>query len=462
MKIKMLTILAGVAMAYPSLSQSDSLVITDSTAWNQLFAPLIPHSSAGIIPQTTLSNIPWERLTGNLQLEIEPVAPALFNQIVTTLNEANLSGSYTTYSSARDNFKTAIATSVEIPIVMLDLNYDVFRHDDTNLIRYDTLSESLILNDVNQDSIFYTESLFLAAVPDSFYADGLSLVLDSNHYYSNKGAKPNNFQLSFDDGQTWDTYNWGSTIPIGAGNAENILLKADYGGGLVKSSKFRLNTFSCANSSVPSPALAPWNSNPNQFENGNITASYSQSFTLPAVGNAYTWFRDNTLPGEENLYKKPIVIVEGIDFGDHNTQNASNFRMGDFGWCALWGNNPGYPLQKMPTMLNDLHAEAYDIIMLDFKDGDYYIQDNAFLLATLLEKINSYKTADAEATVVLGASMGGIVARYALRWMEMNNKPACARMLMTLDSPHQGAYVPLFLTALIVGPVCSLKTRTKW
>jgi hypothetical protein len=33
---------------------------------------------------------------------------------------------------------------------------------------------------------------------------------------------------------------------------------------------------------------------------------------------------------------------------------------------------------------------------------------------------------------------------------------------MTLDSPHQGAYVPLFLTALIVGPVCSLKTRTKW
>lgn len=97
MKIKMLSILAGIAMSYPSLSQSDSLVITDSTAWNQLFAPLIPHSFTGIIPQTTLGNIPWERLTGDLQSETETVAPALFNQILTILNDANLGESYTAF-----------------------------------------------------------------------------------------------------------------------------------------------------------------------------------------------------------------------------------------------------------------------------------------------------------------------------------------------------------------------------
>lgn len=169
MKIKMLTILAGIAMAYSSLAQSDSLVITDSTAWNQLFAPLIPHSSTGIIPQTTLGNIPWQRLTCNLQSETETVDPALFNQVLTTLNDANLGQSYTAYSMARDNFKSAVASGATVPIVLLDLFYDEFCHDDTNLIRYDTLSQSLILNDVNQDSIFYTESLFLAAVPDSFY-----------------------------------------------------------------------------------------------------------------------------------------------------------------------------------------------------------------------------------------------------------------------------------------------------
>ncbi len=121
MKIKMLTILAGIVMAYSSLAQSDSLVITDSTAWNQLFAPLIPLSSTGIIPQTTLSDIPWERLTGNLQSETETVAPALFNQVLTTLNDANLGQSYTAYNMARDNFKSAVASGAVVPIVLLDL-----------------------------------------------------------------------------------------------------------------------------------------------------------------------------------------------------------------------------------------------------------------------------------------------------------------------------------------------------
>jgi hypothetical protein len=83
--------------------------------------------TTGIISQTTLGNIPRERLTGNLQSETETVAPALFNQVLTTLNDANLGQSYTAYSMARDNFKSAVASGAAVPIVLLDFFYDEFR-----------------------------------------------------------------------------------------------------------------------------------------------------------------------------------------------------------------------------------------------------------------------------------------------------------------------------------------------
>lgn len=54
-----------------------------------------------------------------------------------------------------------------------------------------------------------------------------------------------------------------------------------------------------------------------------------------------------------------------------------------------------------------------------------------------------------EQNVVMGMSMGGLVARYALARMTKNNLNSEARLLITHDSPHKGANVPLGLQYLI-------------
>jgi hypothetical protein len=52
--------------------------------------------------------------------------------------------------------------------------------------------------------------------------------------------------------------------------------------------------------------------------------------------------------------------------------------------------------------------------------------------------------------VVLGFSMGGLVARYALRDMEVNNIVHDTRLNISFDSPHQGANVPVGFQAAVL------------
>ena len=67
-------------------------------------------------------------------------------------------------------------------------------------------------------------------------------------------------------------------------------------------------------------------------------------------------------------------------------------------------------------MLEDLRAEGYDAVVLDFTEATEPIQRNAFVLTELLAQVAA--DGPGPSTGVVGASMGGLVARYALTWLE--------------------------------------------
>lgn len=449
MNTRFLMSLGGLLLTFLSFGQNDTISISDTVSYNHLFSEIEPLSFTGIFPEMAATTLPWEKLTGTTGGEVEVLKPKLFSQLLLDLDLANIGQRYTSYRKAMSNFDDSIASQSQVPIVILDIQYDKFRSDDSTLLHYDTLDECIALTDTLKDSIFFAETLFAASVPDSFLYNGLNLTFDQSHFYSNSASLPASFQVSINLGQSWIAKNWNEEINLSSSSNEEIWIKALYHGGVQKLAKFQIPQLDCGEVSVPTPSLAPWNSDPNQFRYGNIVANVTNQPGGPAVGNAYTWFRPSPVQGNENLYKKPIIIVEGIDFGKYNQNNSANYRMGTFGWCDLWGGNPKYPLQKMPALLNNLHNEEYDIVMLDFKDGDYYIQENAYLLAALIKEINDYRADDSEPIVVMGASMGGVVSRYALRWMEQNDKNHCARLFLSLDAPHKGAYVPLGLQRFV-------------
>jgi hypothetical protein len=98
---------------------------------------------------------------------------------------------------------------------------------------------------------------------------------------------------------------------------------------------------------------------------------------------------------------------------------------------------------------------GYDIVYVDFNNGTDDIRRNAALLEEVIAWVNANKVPNdnnaniMEQNVVLGISMGGLVARYALAEMTKNNVETDTRLLITHDSPHQGANVPLSLQYLI-------------
>jgi len=134
---------------------------------------------------------------------------------------------------------------------------------------------------------------------------------------------------------------------------------------------------------------------------------------------------------------RPLIVAEGFDsgtvfkledeFGDTNIDDflidARNFS-GNLG-----------ALIREPN-------QQYDIIYVDWHNGVDHIQRNALLLEEVIRWVNDNKPAGID-NVVLGQSMGGLVARYALRNMENNGEDHQTRLFVSHDAPHQGANVPL-------------------
>lgn len=145
---------------------------------------------------------------------------------------------------------------------------------------------------------------------------------------------------------------------------------------------------------------------------------------------------------------RPFVFVEGIDFGLGGTN--SEFQLGDFGWAAFNGCSPDqYPMMaQMPVLLDSLLERGFHPILIDFESGAGDIFANAELLADILVHINGYKNDD-RPIVLSGASMGGQIARIALRMMENEGLPHCAQLYLSLDSPHRGANIPIGLQQII-------------
>ena len=190
-------------------------------------------------------------------------------------------------------------------------------------------------------------------------------------------------------------------------------------------------------------SFAQDNKNP-QTVSPNAVVNISSTIAYQGVGESaafvgqgeYEIFLDNT----NSVLDKPIFLLDGFDPG--NTRNiASIYNFLNYGT----GQN----------LATDLRNQGYDIIILNFPtytrpstttviDGGVdFIQRNAMILVALINQINSQKVGT-QKNVVIGPSMGGLIARYALRYMEMN--PPLnhdTRLYLSFDSPHKGANVPI-------------------
>lgn len=161
---------------------------------------------------------------------------------------------------------------------------------------------------------------------------------------------------------------------------------------------------------------------------------YEETAAYNGVGE-YAIYYDNV----NQQLDKPIFLVDGFD--------PTNTRTIPMIYDQLnYGSG-----QNLAT---DLRNQGFDIVILNFPNytrtetntlvqgGSDYIQRNAFVLVELINMINGMKSGD-EQNVVIGPSMGGLIARYALRYMEMNSMDHETRLYVSFDAPHHGANIPI-------------------
>ncbi len=156
-----------------------------------------------------------------------------------------------------------------------------------------------------------------------------------------------------------------------------------------------------------------------------ITADIPYNDIL-ASGTAYIYQSPSNFDlGDTKKVRNPIILLEGLDLD--NSRNSNEL----------------YDILNQQKLAECLLNNGYDLILLNFKDSKLYIQSNAFMFVKLMEIINDSLKVGQNGDIVIGASTGGVVARYGLAYMEKNNVEHQTRLFSTFDTPHKGANIPL-------------------
>ena len=179
---------------------------------------------------------------------------------------------------------------------------------------------------------------------------------------------------------------------------------------------------------------------------------------------------------------KKIIVIKGIDtYAKIPSKKLSN----------------AYYYSRIKSKhLHNLRNYGYDMMLVDWNDSRVDIRLNAYSLLLLIEKLKmeDAKNGNNQEYVIIGISLGGIVAKYTLNYMESNHyqnddyEPFFVeageqqarehmwqykrfkqshykykvwntlkrkvtkhntRLLITIDSPHQGANIPLSVQHLM-------------
>ncbi len=303
------------------------------------------------------------------------------------------------------------------PISIIDYKYDKIAADasEKGYIVFDTVARSY--KTTGKGNPFIIKNVFAASVlaPKVYGRKKAVFTLMKQFYFSNTNKKIKYFLIDFGDGKGVQTLHFGDKY-IAAYNTsglKTIKLTAVYSDGSKKYSLFKVKF---KDIKMPSPDF--------YWDNLKADIPYDGGY---ATGNVAIFI------GKGNkTITEPVIIVDGFDPNDSRPIEEL------------------FDLANQQNMFDSLMNFGMDAVLLNFHGGADYIQRNAMLVVKLIDTLNqimrrfgTYKPANQ--IVVIGPSMGGLITRYALAYMEQNGMEHNVRNWISFDSPQLGANIPLGL-----------------
>ncbi|WP_181899423.1 hypothetical protein [Flagellimonas nanhaiensis] len=279
---------------------------------------------------------------------------------------------------------------------------------------------------------YETLEVFAITLPQTRISSStISLLLEDTEWRTNQATLVQSFEVDFGDGGGFHPYELGETLE------HQFTEDGDY----VWTFRLKLtdNTFRYCRTPVkitgkatrqtltarnPACVDEPWEE--------TITASKAY---MGVKGVA----KLQIAPAKEcKKIHKPLIVVEGFDTGLlSEIDKVGDMDIGTFLKGVDKSDN-----DKLKDLITEDTEESFDIIYVNWDNGTDWLQRNAYVLEEVIRWVNQTKENDAAPNVILGQSMGGVLARYALRDMENNNEDHDTSLYVSHDAPHQGAHVP--------------------
>ena len=99
-----------------------------------------------------------------------------------------------------------------------------------------------------------------------------------------------------------------------------------------------------------------------------------------------------------------------------------------------------YEMMNQEGLLVKLLAAGHDVILLAFANGTDLMERNAAVAVACIQAVIGRTK---HPLAVGGVSMGGLITRYALAWMERHGISHRTHLFFTIDTPHRGSATAL-------------------
>ncbi len=412
--------------------------------------------------------------TSDLKTDVLVKNTSPISSIGKTSDTYGMYGFLQTYKELANNSNTNTFSKLQkLQAICSPINYSNITKIGLLHVTYESLSDDSFINgDIsvnnnlltrNNNNYIFRQHTSTIITPLAQTKKGLqtSYILDNDFYINNTENQISSIKANFDDGNGFQTLTTNSPITVNYTNkgSKNIhfIIELD--------NNQTIHRFSTINIDYSNADLINQQNMASNEITSSITADlsgYSGATSFAGLGE-YEIFL-----GADNLLDKPIFVIDGFDPAD--TRNIAAV------YNLLSYDNNGTPENLGDRIRNE---ENFDIVIINFPqyfrlsngslqsisnstdvntDGvidtnDYpgstlidggsdFIERNAMIVTEVISIINSQKTGT-EQNVVLGPSMGGLITRYALNYMEQQGLNHDTRLWLSFDSPHRGANVPI-------------------
>lgn len=368
----------------------------------------------------------------------------IYRNAVFAMNSARVNPAAAAYDADLVTDSLADTSAVNLGIALFNYNYIVSNALTDNLISYqngkvyDVISGGVLLNPFSTSRLFiFAPSRPLITGTQVRYKFSLSNIVGN--------LSPTLIEFDAGNGSGYQTIGntFDSVISYSSVGEKELKMRVTLSGGITLEAHSKIELLS--------PPIATASSFPAVTPTGTFTKTYNN------VSARVTY-----VARESGSIKKPLIFVEGFDIdwikffayvGEYYVQNYYKLLFSSEFDNLFFSALDGVITQvENSSDFDDFyefyyHTSSvrgfYDIFYVDWNNHEADIRDNAQLLVMILDEINGMKDTSAGRNTVVGHSMGGLIARYALRTMETQGHSHQTDYYVSLDAPHLGVNVPL-------------------